>query len=781
MKNGFFAYSSKPQCCENAIEKAIKEINMGKTVHIKSWKKLRTNGKLIINEVLSEIMNADFFCADLTGLNDNVLFEIGFAIGLNKPIWLIFDTSHIESMRRYREIDFFSTIGYAKYSCTTHIVTSFYSDEVYKKSGSLEAMTKNCTRRQEAYHLLFLKNQIDTNFSESIIGIIKKKKLTPIIDDATDTKTQSITWYLSRLLTTPAILAEFSTTDRDRHEVQNSKCSTICGIAVGLGSEVLMVCEDPYETPLDYKELLKKYKTPSECEMVVEPFVEKIKNVSFELLQRKKKHTKIKLERGILHNISFGEFLAEHEGDRLQEYYVETTSYSNLVKNEYNIVVGRKGTGKTATLYYLKSLLDSDQRNHVCTIKPISFDLEGLLYTLLGTPEDFEKTYLIESVWKLLIYTEIAKSIYEILKEKKVYSLSGEEFNFIDFVESNTEMFLADFHERIEEKLKEINSFVKQNSNDFKIKVSEILHSQELKKIRDHIINVFDKDKKIFVIIDNLDKSWKKGAHIEYQSKWILGLLGLTGRIIRDLSYSKKINKNIEFHLTIFLRSDIFNYILQFAREPDKIEYTKLKVEDKETLYRIIEERFVELSEEEYTYNDLWLKFFPKEINGVSVKDYIYERIIPRPRDMIFFFNKMKERAILRGHTSFLKEDIDDAYKEYSEWVFSSILVENGITIKQMEDFLYELVGDAPILSKNDIFQKTISAHIKLDEKYDIDEFIDHLVALSILGRETRKDHYTFSFDLDKDKKSKILARKLGTNAFKIHNALLPALECIID
>jgi hypothetical protein len=106
-------------------------------------------------------------------------------------------------------------------------------------------------------------------------------------------------------------------------------------------------------------------------------------------------------------------------------------------------------------------------------------------------------------------------------------------------------MFLADFHERIEEKLKEINNFVKNNSSDFKVKVSEILHSKELINIRDHIIDVFDKDKKIFVIIDNLDKSWKKGAHIEYQSKWILGLLSLTERIIRDLSYSKKTKKKL--------------------------------------------------------------------------------------------------------------------------------------------------------------------------------------------------------------------------------------------
>ena len=71
MKKGFFAYSSQPEFCENAIENAITEINSGDIVQISSWKGLRVNGKFIINEVLDAINKADFFCADLTGINDN--------------------------------------------------------------------------------------------------------------------------------------------------------------------------------------------------------------------------------------------------------------------------------------------------------------------------------------------------------------------------------------------------------------------------------------------------------------------------------------------------------------------------------------------------------------------------------------------------------------------------------------------------------------------------------------------------------------------------------------
>lgn len=304
------------------------------------------------------------------------------------------------------------------------------------------------------------------------------------------------------------------------------------------------------------------------------------------------------------------------------------------------------------------------------------------------------------------------------------------------------------------------------------------MHVKFLSEIRNKIIEVYNKP--IFVLIDNLDKSWKKESHIEYQSRWILGLLGLTVRIIREFTSSRRGRNTADFHLTIFLRSDIFHHILRYAREPDKIMYTKLKVEDKETLFRIVEERFVELSVEGLVYDDLWEKYLPKKIGDLDIKTYIYSNIIPRPRDILFFFTKIKEIAILRRHAKFEIDDVKEAYKEYSEWVFSSILVENGITSKQMEDFIYELVGENVVLTYNEIILKAKNSKICLKNSEEEGKFIDHLVSLSILGRETQEGMYTFGYDFENDRKSKILAKKLGTNRYRIHNALVPALDCTI-
>ncbi|MBK5275337.1 MAG: hypothetical protein JJE30_09840 [Desulfuromonadales bacterium] len=779
MKKGFFAYSSQPSSCSDAIESAITEINKSGLVNLMSWQLLNVNGVMIINEILKQIDDSDFFCADLTGINDNVLFELGYAIGKNKPIWLLLDTSHTDSVRRNRELGFFSSIGYDNYTNSQQIVTAFYKNQPYDKGGALDSLLERANITDFDQPLLFLKNQVDTNYNLAIQNAITNLKLSFCLDDAIENKVNNLVWYLTRLIKLPAVIAELSTIARTGYEIQNSKCATISGIAVGMGLKVLMVCEEPYYSPLDYRELLAKYSNSKDCIAKINPFLQDFKNEYFQLKLKKNQYSNLQHNKKLIQRLDFGEFLAEHEGENITRYYVETMSSSSLIKSEYNIVVGRKGCGKTATMYYLKGELESNKANFVCTIKPISYELEGLIDVMKNVPKEFEKTYLIESVWKLLIYTEIARSIYEGFQRLPSYSITNPEQEYIQFIENNDEIFLADLHSRIVEKLTEIISTSATSAtkeSDFKIRVSELLHQNVLGEIKKQIFKIFPKGKNIYILIDNLDKSWKDNNSIEFQCRWLLSLLGVTGRIIRDFS-SNNTGPGIRCHLTIFLRSDIFRHVMLYAREPDKIEYSKLIVDDKETLFRIIEERFSKLNND-IIPSELWDTYLPKVVYGEDIKDYIYKRIIPRPRDIIFYFIKMKEIAVLRGHASFLESDVAEAHKQYSEWVFSSLIVENGVSIKQMEDFLYELVGEHVVIGKDEIISRARSAQIIFENESDIEHFIDHLVALSILGRETKQDEFLFDYSLENNKKNKALARKLGSNRYKIHDALIPELGC---
>src|SRR6476661_3375488 len=777
MKTGFFAYSGKPYSVGESIEEAIELINGSGIASLKSWKSYTVNGKLIIDEVTKAIDEAEYFCADLTGFSDNVIFEVGYAIAKNKAIFLILDSSHIESIKRYKEFSSLTTTGYQKYINSSDIIqafTSFVSDSTAKTKLPKKTISGF------SHPLLFLKSQFDTPYSRVIASKIAEYNIPCDTDDASENRVQPIEWYLERL--NRAALIEFSSTSRAGYELQNSKCSLVAGVALGYGLNILMVAEEPYEVPIDYRDLLIKYSNKKRCEEIINEFLFPLKERLLEYYFQQNKSQKIKIKLTEFQQISFGEFLAEHESEDLSDYYVETFNPSTLIKNDYNIVIGRKGTGKTATLYYLKNILEKDSRNHVCLIKPINFEIDALVKILQVPSEEYEKSYLVESAWKLLIYTEVAKSIYLRITSKPLYAFTKAETQFKDFIDTNSDLVLKDFSERLEEELENIRqaNIINggQKFSDFKIKLAEIMHGETLAKIRNLLAELFNKDKKIFVLIDNLDKSWKKDNKLNLQSEWILGLLGVTGRIVRELlSFTVKGQpKNIDFHLTIFLRSDIFRYILGGAREPDKVEYTNLlKLGDKDILFRIIEQRFIKLSSNELLSDNLWEKYIVKTVEDIPVKDYIYDKLIPRPRDIIYFFKSAHEYAVFRGHSVIEEEDIKSGYENYSSWVFTSMMVENGITIDQLKEFLYQLVGCPEVIDKETLYVAMCDAQLSESEER-LDYLIEHLSTLSILGKEVSKNKFQFEYAFDSKDLINAKSRKLNSERYKIHNALIPLL-----
>jgi hypothetical protein len=774
MKTGFFAYSSNPTYSGEFVEEAIKTINSKGVTKIQSWTDLGANGKFIIKQILVAIEKADYFCADLTGIGDNVLFELGFAISKRKQCFIILDTSHSESVKRFKEFNLLSNVGYSPYSNSKEIITEFENNKPFESTTPLIATIPIDIKSNEKV-LFYLKGQVDTNYSQEILNLIENEKLPYTLDDPVESKSHPLSWYLSEITSTPALLAEFSSMQRFGHELHNSKCSFIAGMAVGLDLKILMVAEQPYPTAFDYQEYLRKYENRQTCREVVSPFVSRLKDDIASLLFKKRAPNSQTKERSNLQKVNFGEYIAEHENENLYDYFVETSHYDNLIKSEHNIVIGRKGTGKTATFYFLNEEFGHDVRNHICLIKPINFEIDGLVALYKSLDNDFEKGYLTESIWKFLIYTEVAKSLYLKIKNKPIYSIVPSEAAFMSFVETIGSIILSDFSTRLEQEIEKLRSDYTQGQTQqqFKIKISEILHDDIITPLKVHFKSAFLKTKKLIVLIDNLDKSWRTGSDIEVLSKFILGLLGTVGRISTEFKGKPQDTISYTFHMVLFLRSDIFKYVMTYAREPDKIEFSRMRWNDLEVFFRVIETRFNKLSKTKVE-EDLWDKYFVKLVEGESIKTWIFSKILPRPRDVIYLLNVAKNFAVSRGHSKIDEVDMISAHKDYSSWVFKSVIVENGITVLQMENFMYQLMGENVILKNTEIKMFAEKAGI---ENLQLDKFSDHLVSLSVLGREVADNKFDFEYEFDGDKKLKTLAGKFNSNRFRLHEALVPYLE----
>ncbi|MBK6828179.1 MAG: hypothetical protein IPG86_15600 [Chitinophagaceae bacterium] len=706
---------------------------------------------------------------------------MGFAIARNKPVWIIQDITISASFQRYKEFIPLNGIGYINYTSSKDILQGFINQKQYLlKKPMIETLPVDSSGSDEQKLLFYLKSQIDQNYNQYIVSSIEQFKIPVLIDDSNENKLSPLSWFLRNMYKIPAILIEFSAVDRTNHQIHNAKCSLIAGLALGLGKKCKFIAAQPYPSAIDYQEYLVRFSNLEACEKIVTPFLRDLRSHAIELFSEKVDFSKSKRIDGILQKIKFGEMLAEHESNDIYEYYVNTANDDNLLRSEYNIVVGRKGSGKTAAFYYLNTKYSRDVRNHVVIIKPVNFEIDGLIELIQCTNMEFGKSYIVESVWKYLVFTEILKSIYQKVFEKPKFSIKENEENLIDFVKENKEKVLPDLSSRLNQLFVDLKIVEgAKDQNEFRSKFAEVLHQDVFKEMVSLIINYMRNKGSLVLLIDNLDKNWRKGSNIEITSKFILGLLGVIGRINKDLKGGNKNPVDIRMNLVIFLRSDIFKQLLLHAREPDKIEYTRLIWTDTEVLFRLIDKRIEFLSlDKTLDGRKFWEQYITQNVNGESTKEYISNSIIPRPRDLIYFLNSAKNSAVAKGHDHIDENDLKSAYEEYSNWIFQSLMVENGITVDQLKEFFYHLVGDKSIITRSRIVEVMSLASIPNKNDEEIEYFISHICSLSFLGREIRLNEFHFDYGYEIDDKKLFQATKFNSGRYQIHRAFIPYIEC---
>jgi len=782
----FFAYPSNAPSREEIIETAIEKLNSGKFVEVIGWKKISITGKLIAIEIFKEIDNCSIFLCDLTSLNNNVLFELGYAIARKKRIFCLLDTKIEKAKSDFDKFNIITSIGYSPYSNTSDIINEFYKNEPYndlKNTVYRQAIEPIINKQSKSLPTLFyLKSAINTESSIQLTRRVNISKIKNVIDDPLEVRMQPLSWYVEEVTDSFCVIAHLLSQEHEGHKQHNTKISFISGLAFGLGIPLLMLAHEPFEPLMDYKELLKAHKTAAKCYEIADQWLGEQEAIYIDKKKDREKFNQEIKAQTLLEKISIGNYIAEQEQEEISKYFVETSAYKEALDSTNSIFIGRKGSGKTAILFKLKNKLSEDKRNHVCLITPIGYELEGLVSMMNQSIRTSEKGFLTESVWKFLVYTELTRSIYEVLSEKPTYyDFSKPEKDLMELVEQNCNLIKQDFSIRLEyaiDRVKNIDSSVTVSKQ--RTKISELLHEEIISKFRKALGIVLNEKNRVFILIDNLDKNWKQGTDLKTLSYFLLGLLSVSQRICDDFKKSDNWRMKVKLSIVIFLREDIFSYIMKYARESDKIGYKKINWDDQLLLLRIIEERFS--SNEIFTPkgSEIWKTFFCPNIGGIETKNFIIQNIIPRPRDIIYVVRTALANAINHKNALIEEEDIIDAQKKYSQYALNSLLVENGISLENFENLLYEFAGMPEIVNENEIYNIMKKCSIPLGEEKNI---LDLLCDRTFIGREIESNDFRFQYNTDDSKKYEVMSRKTAENSidklkrFKINKAFHSYLE----
>ena len=739
----FYAFPSDPPDLAETIESAAKilkqdSIIKNEAVRIRPWPDMRISGRQLISTITDNIKKADVFACDLTYPNNNVTFELAYAIGQIKRLWISLNPTIVDAEKNYRRS--FATllgVGYSKYENHQQLASNFSQDAPWRDTDKLllGEMYRRPGPRQEQPSLLYVKPAIETDAVVNVQELLMTSAFSNnlIIDNPKDNPSPSLEWYAEKIRFCDAVIVHMLSSTQYESTTHNIKTSFVAGLTKAFGKPIIMLAHEPFVCPIDYQDVLKTHATAQQCTKIVTDWITVQEGKLPRRRARRPQESYTHYATLDLRGLSIGDSVAEHEHEHLDKYFVETAAYYKAYEDKSSILIGRRGTGKTATLYSLAEAQSGDRANHVCVVKPVGYETDGLVRVLQENIHRSEKGYLVESLWKFLIYTELAASVYHEIMNRPVHiERQQQESTFLEFCETNSGIISIPFSQRLDGAIRPLLG-ISGESDPAKqrVLISEKLHSGELQKLRELLGLVLERRKSVVILVDNLDEPWIPGGHIEELSILILGLLRVTEDITEDFKRQVHWRKAVNVRMTVFLRSDIFSHIQPLAAEQDKWPIHRVVWNDSELLRRVINERLLHSAPPNLNIEDIWDSLFPSEVVGLQPLEFILNTTLQRPRDVIYFVREAISTALNRGHQTVTQEDMLDARRKYSEYVFRSILSEDDPRRGKMEDVLFEFAGVPRQISRSQLHNLIMKARV---ESSDVDFYVDLLCDVNFLG-----------------------------------------------
>ena len=404
------------------------------------------------------------------------------------------------------------------------------------------------------------------------------------------------------------------------------------------------------------------------------------------------------------------------------------------------------------------------------------------MLTLLKRYEYLDvKENTVESLWKFLLFTEIANTAYNNLADSPSGPVDAIEQQFYDFVRKNSELICDDFSSRLEACIQNLEEAIKRSDygQNSSLPISEVLHSGILRQLREELGNFLSKNQRVAILIDNLDMAWERQSDMDVLCEILWCLLEVGQALPAEFQRRNSRRRSVSINLAVFLRTDIFYKIRKVALEPDKVKYSLLKWDDPDLLWQIIEERFLSAFEVAMEPEVLWDRYFCPTVKGIITKEYITDAILKRPRDIIHLVNAAVTTAINNGHTRIEEKDIFSSRGQYSQYALESLSVENTLPDVNLENVMFEFVGMTANMSKYEVCEVIQSAGVLVDR---VESTIDVLHDLTFLGLEIGEDRFVFSDDPESSRKNKIMARRFARRKgqeerFQIHRVFHTFLE----
>lgn len=775
----FFAYPGSPRLLAETLRSSASKIEKRTGIGCTTWEQLQVDGRVIISEILAAIDQSEVVAAEIGALNANVLFEVGYAMATEKQVMLLLDTTDTHAGRNWQELGVLASIGYTGYGGSSeHVAAAFAELLPHERNDKLweDLLVAGNVRPREPRTVFYLPVGTRGDAGKTLDRtLLARKNLSVNTADEDVQGLAPLSWYVAQVYSSSAALVHLRAPNRQRAAIHNARASLFAGMAAGLGLPTLLVAEEGFEPPLDYRDLLYVYPTAKQLGDHATRWLDDLPALTGTRAAGRKKLT-AELPR-------FGEYVAENEQDALADYFVETGQYEAVLSSNSSVFVGRKGTGKTANMLTAAESLAVDKRNLVTVIKPSGYELESLVAVLAHLPKREVADYLLDGLWRYMLLTEIANAAVREAEGRPAGIATGSEMDhlrvYMEEFAGGADLNFALRLERLTDDLLSSLSNLPEGVEDAQSWLTERLHGRALAELRAVMGRALRDRQRVALLIDNLDKAWERGADRELQSRMILGLLSAVGRVERDFRREDAWRARVNVTLAVFLRADIFDVVRQHAREPDKITTLQVRWDDQALLARLIEDRYEAHRGEGASGEDLWTEFFCPEIRGMPAREYLLWRSLPRPRDLVYLCNACVLTATNRRHSRIEEADVLLAEEDYSRFALDALRVE-GSPSEDLDDVLLEFAGANSTMPLSEVMSLLAEAVAEMTAE----DAFSRLLRANFLGIEVREGSFDYPVADQEEKRARVLAGRLGKKLGRearvaIHPAFRPYLGIV--
>ncbi|MEY9323480.1 P-loop ATPase, Sll1717 family [Sinorhizobium fredii] len=769
-KTAFVAYSSGDSTLADLIFEAVRRANSKPLpFQYEPWPFNDVPGTPLISPILEKIDESPFVVGDITYLNLNVIYEVGFAIGRGKRVFLIRHKQTAGDKALANSAGIFDTLGYHEYSGVEDLQArlSAYIDETPLP------ISFPLNRKALVY---ILEPPVRSQAVKILISRVKKAGYHHYRSFNPDEDLRlSATDAVHQVAESCGVVMPLQDTTVDGADVHNIRAMFVAGLADGMGKPRLIIAPPTCTVPLDVRDTVRSYRREEDIIDAVAGFCPAIVEYGS---QAEPAGAEIPTK---LQALNVGDPRAENEMTTLNRYYLRTHEYDRALGGEVNLVVGRKGSGKTALWISVRDKTRADKRNIVVDLKPEGYQLIKLKEDILEHLTEGAREHLITAFWEYLILLEVAYKLLE--KDQNTYRHNHNLNQLYTDLEAvyRAPDFSAegDFAERL-------SNLSQRLINEYKARfdghdgqrlsaaqVTQLLYTHDLRDLRLKVSEYLEFKESVWVLFDNLDRGWNTRGLDAIDAIVLRCLVDAGRRLEREMR-----RDGHKFHCIVFVRNDVYDHLVKHSTDYGKELRATLDWSDPDMLREMFRLRLISALDgaEEVEFDRIWRQICVPHYQGEETSSYMIERSLMRPRNLLKIFSHCRGFATNFRHERIEEADIEKGMKAYSEDLLQELDRELSDVHPEANDLLYYFLDARSTLSPTELEVILTAAGISADQQGEV---IDFLLYYGVLGiRSGGGDYFIYAVNYDL-KILKIRAGRDKSAQYVINPAFWPALSIV--